>query len=144
MLSAVVTAAACAAFTYALDWLTGGQYFIGKNATEAAVNGIPFWAVILSGGLLSSAVTVLFLWDQAYEQWGVYLCGSVFTYVALLFACVFCVYSGPFEHSPLNRFDFLFYAVILFPVGFGGGVVLCFFRQTAREIKEAIQRRGTK
>lgn len=143
VLSAIVLAAVCIAFAYAVDFLTGGDYFIGKSATAEAVNGIPFPAVIISGGLVAAAMTVLFLCRRTFELWGMYLSVSISTYIALLVVLFLCLLSGLLDNSPLNRFDFLFYSVIVFPVGAGGGVAVCFLLQIVRRIKENMRARKT-
>lgn len=142
-LSAIGIVAVCIVFTYAVDFLTGGEYFISKNEAAGIVNGVPFLAVTLSGGLLAAALAVFFLYRRVYEWWGVYLSVSVFTYIALLLVLIFCIWEHLPGDSPFNRFDFLYYSVAVFPVGAGVGTIFCFLCRTVCEMKEKLRSRKT-
>jgi len=124
-ISAIATTIICIAFTYFIESLTNGQNFTGKNELPI-INGIPFKAVIISGGIISiilSIISILILRYNAKEFLIVYLAISIVTYIVLLFVVWFIV-IGVLGNSTLNSFDYMFYSIFLFPIGAGIGTII--------------------
>nr|QGT51197.1 hypothetical protein Firmicute1046_2730 [uncultured Firmicutes bacterium] len=117
-------------FTCLVDILLQGQYFISKSATPAAINGIPFWALELSGGIISAIVSIVSIRYALTKYVFIAIITSIITYIAF-FCCVLCgltiiVYiSAEIATSiPLNSFDSLFFGLFVFPIGAAAGTII--------------------